>query len=95
MESRKMVQVNLFSGQGKRCTEIGNGPLYTEGEGGGDELREQLDIHTTMCETNSWQKAAAQHRALSSMLSDDLDGLDGWWAWAAGSRGRQYLYIYA
>ena len=42
MESRKMVRINLFSGQEKRCTEIGNGPLYTEGEGGGDEPREQL-----------------------------------------------------
>ena len=41
MESRKMVWMNLFSGQEKRCTEIGNGLLYTEGEGGGDELREQ------------------------------------------------------
>ena len=31
-----MVWMNLFSGQEKRCTEIGNGLLYTEGEGGGD-----------------------------------------------------------
>ena len=32
--------------------------------------------YTTMCQTASQQEAAAQHRELSSVLCDNLDGWD-------------------
>jgi len=33
-------------------------------------------IHATMCKIDSWWEAAVQHRELSSVFCDDLEGWD-------------------
>ena len=38
---------------------------------------EDLRIYTTMCKIDSWWEAALQHRELSSVLCEDLEGWDG------------------
>ena len=47
-----------------------------------------------MRETDSWWGDAAQHRELSSGLSDDLEGWDGG-LWEGGSRGRNICILTA
>ena len=43
-------------------------------------------------EKKSSDEPAVQHRELSSVLCDDLDGWDGGVGWEGGSRGRAYMY---
>ena len=43
-----------------------------------------------MCEIASWWEATVQHRELSSMLCDDLEG----WGWGRGERQVQGEGIY-
>ena len=45
-----------------------------------------------MFKTDSWWEVAVQHKELSLVLCDDLEGWDG--GWAGGSRGRGYMYMY-
>ena len=60
-----------------------------KGEGGMNQER-RIDIYTLlhMCKIGSQWEAAAQHRELSSVLWDDLDGCDRVGRWKGGSRGR-------
>ena len=45
--------------------------------GSWDEVREwHGHIYTTTCKIDSWWEAAAQHREISSMLCNDLEGWD-------------------
>ena len=49
----------------------------------------RIDIYTLTCV--KWQ--ALQHRELSLVLCDDLDGRAGRRQWKGGSRARGYIYI--
>ena len=53
-----------------------------------DGLRAAL-AHTPSCVNWQLVGAAVQHRELSSVLCDDLEGWDGG---EGGSRGRRYMY---
>ena len=90
MESRKMVQMSLLAGQKQRCRHT----EQTHGLGEGSREREELEdqnwhIYTTKCIAGG--KLLHNHRELSSVHCDDLQGWDGeevGMVWRAGS-GRE------
>ena len=64
---------------------------------GGEEERNELGdwgwhVHTTMCEIASWWDPAGEHRELSSVLCDDLEG--GMVGGMARRSKRQGIYVY-
>ena len=67
-----------------------------EWERGGDGMNWDIRIDictTTMCKTDNQWEAVVQHRRLSSMLCDDLEGWNGGWQ-EEGSTGRGYIYTH-
>ena len=68
----------------------------TCGHGGGEREWDELGdwdwhIHTTMCKIDSQWEPAVQHRELSSLLCDDLDGWDGG---GGGRSKREGIQVY-
>jgi len=47
-----------------------------------------------MCPMDNQWEATVQHRELSSVLGDALEGWDGV-GWEGGSKGRGYMYTYS
>ena len=73
----KWYSWTYFQGR-NRNADVENGRVDMGERGGWDELGDDAwHIYTTVCKTDSWWEPAAQHRELSSMLCDDLDGHDG------------------
>ena len=95
VESRKIIQMNLFTRQEQRCRHREK----TCGCSGGRKEQDKLEdydrhIYTTVCKTDSPWKPAINHRELSLVLCDDLEGW-GWWGGGEGSpRERGYTYAY-
>ena len=100
MESRKMVQVNLFAGQGWTCIyrELKCG--HREGQGkSGTNCERSIDTHThthththrAMCEIASQWDAAVYHRELNSVLCDDLEG---WEVGVGRETSEEGVYVY-
>ena len=58
--------MNLFAGQEQR---------HTWGKGGEINWERSVNIYTLPCGNSEWE-AAVQHRELSSVLCEDLEGWD-------------------
>ena len=60
-----------------------------------DEVREwHGHIHTTKCKIDSWWDAAAQHREISSVLWDQLEGWDREGGRETQEGGDTGIYVY-
>ena len=95
MESRKIIQMNLFPRQEQRC----RGKEQTCGHSGGRKGQDKLGdydqyIYTTICKTDSPWKPAVNHRKLSLVLCDDLEGWECGGGWEGGPRRKGYTYAY-
>ena len=85
--------MNLFAGQEQRHRHREQTCGHSGRWEGWDELGDQdWHVYTTMCKTDSQREPAVQHRELSLVLCDDLDGWDG----GGGEREvqREGIYVY-
>ena len=87
----QMIQMNLLTGQEKRCRHRTQmcGQVWVGGRWWiGRQVLACVHRHVW----DSWWEPAARCRELSSVLCGDLDGA---WGWEGSSRGRGYVYTYS
>ena len=70
-----MVQENVSVGKEWGCRLREGTCGHSGGRRGWDEwMKQHRHTYTTMCEKDSWWKAAIQHRESSLVLCDNLEG---------------------
>ena len=88
MESRKMVLINLFTGQ--QWSSKHKEQTWTQRRRGWDELREQHgNIHSTVCKIDTKREFLVWHREINPVLCDILEGWE-----MAGRLRKEGTYVY-